>query len=112
MWLSAVLNMDGSAIPSSSQPVPSGDSNSNSIDITYMTNMTSLENTGLVDSSITVEGAMWLVRNGIRDRIEDFLFVPVESRYHRNCKIVVNVIDPTVYQCQVLCLWNQNRDDA
>jgi hypothetical protein len=41
---SAVLPMGGSAIASSSQPVPSSNSNSNSNNIT---NMTSVENTGL-----------------------------------------------------------------
>jgi len=51
MQFSAVLP----AIASSSQPVPCSDSNSNSNDIT---NMTSVENTGLVDGSTIVEGAM------------------------------------------------------
>jgi hypothetical protein len=51
MRFSAVLP----AIASSSQPVPCGNSNSNSNDIT---NMTSVENTGLVDGSTIVEGAM------------------------------------------------------
>jgi hypothetical protein len=45
------------AITSSSQPVPSSNSNSNSNDIT---NMTSICNTGLVDGSTIVEGAMSL----------------------------------------------------
>ena len=45
------------AITSSSQPVPSSDSNSNSNDIT---NMTSVENTELVDGSTIVEGAISL----------------------------------------------------
>jgi len=45
------------AIASSSQPVPCSNSNSNSNDIT---NMTSVENTGLVDGSKIVEGAMSL----------------------------------------------------
>jgi len=54
---SAVLPMGGSAIASSSQPLPSSNSNSNSSDIT---NMTSIENTGLVDGSTIVEGAMLL----------------------------------------------------
>jgi len=53
MRLSAVLP----AIASSSQPVPCSDSNSNSNDIT---NMTSVENTGLVDGSTILEGAMSL----------------------------------------------------
>jgi len=53
MWFSAVLP----AIASSSQPVPCSDSNSNSKDIT---NMTRVENTGLVDGSTIVEGAMSL----------------------------------------------------
>jgi len=45
------------AIASSSQPVHCSNSNSNSNDIT---NMTSIENTGLVDGSTIVEGAMSL----------------------------------------------------
>jgi len=53
MRFSAVLP----AIASSSQPVPCSNSNSNSNDIT---NMTSVENTGLVDGSTIVEGAMSL----------------------------------------------------
>jgi len=53
MRFSAVLP----AIASSSQPVPCSDSNSNSNDIT---NMTSIENTGLVNGSTIVEGAMSL----------------------------------------------------
>jgi len=53
MRFSAVLP----AIASSSQPIPCSDSNSNSNDIT---NMTSHENTGLVDGSTVVEGAMSL----------------------------------------------------
>jgi len=53
MQFSAVLP----AIASSSQPVPCSDSNSNSNDIT---NMTSVENTGLVDGCTIVEGAMSL----------------------------------------------------
>jgi len=57
MRFSAVLPMGGSAIASSSQPVPCRDRNSNSNDIT---NMTSIENTGLVDGSTIVEGAMSL----------------------------------------------------
>ena len=57
MRFSAVLPMGGSAIAGSSQPVPCSDSNSNSNDIT---NMTSIENTGLVDGSMLVEGAMSL----------------------------------------------------
>jgi len=51
MRFSAVLP----AIGSSSQPVPCSNSNSNSNDIT---NMTSVENTGLVDGSTIVEGTM------------------------------------------------------
>jgi len=53
MRISAVLP----AIASSSQPIHCRDSNSNSNDIT---NMTSVENTGLVDGSTIVEGAMSL----------------------------------------------------
>jgi hypothetical protein len=54
---SAVLPMGGSAIASSSQPIPCSNNNSNSNDIT---NMTSVENMGLVDGSTIVEGAMSL----------------------------------------------------
>jgi len=53
MRFSAVLP----AIASSSQPVPCSNSNSNSNDIT---NMTSVENMGLVDGRTIVEGAMSL----------------------------------------------------
>jgi len=53
MQFSAVLP----AIASSSQPVPCSDSNSNSNDIT---NMTSIENIGLVNGGTIVEGAMSL----------------------------------------------------
>jgi len=45
------------AVASGSQLVPCTDSNSNSNDLT---NMTSIENTGLVDGSTIVERAMWL----------------------------------------------------
>jgi len=55
MRFSAVLPMGGSAIASSSQPVPCSNSNSNSSDIT---NITSIGNTGSVDGSTIVEGAM------------------------------------------------------
>jgi len=51
MRFSAVLP----AVASSSQPVPCSNNNSISNDIT---NMTSIENTGLVDGSTIVEGAM------------------------------------------------------
>jgi len=57
MQFSAVLPMGGSAIPSSSQPVPCSNSNSNSNEIT---NITSIENRGLLDGSMIVEGAMSL----------------------------------------------------
>jgi hypothetical protein len=53
MRFSAILP----AIASSTQPVPCSDSNRHSNDIT---NMTSIENTELVDGSTIVEGAMWL----------------------------------------------------
>jgi hypothetical protein len=55
MRFSAVLPMGGSAIASSSQPVPCSDSNSNNI-----TNVTSVENTGLDDGSTIVEDAISL----------------------------------------------------
>jgi hypothetical protein len=45
------------AIASSSQPVPCSNSNSNSNDIT---NITSVDNTGLIDGSTIVQGAMLL----------------------------------------------------
>jgi len=54
MRFSAVLTMGGSAIASSSQPVLFSDSNSNS------NNITSIENTGLVDGSTIVDSAMSL----------------------------------------------------
>jgi hypothetical protein len=57
MQFSAVLRMGGSAITRSRQPVPCSNSNSNSTDIT---NMTSVENMGLVDRSRIVKGAMSL----------------------------------------------------
>jgi len=62
MRFSAVLPMGGSAIATSSQPVPcsNSNSNSNSNDITSIINMTSVENTGLVDGSTIVAGAMLL----------------------------------------------------
>jgi hypothetical protein len=53
MRFSAVLP----AIASSSQPVPCSNSNSNSDDIT---NITSIDSTGLIDGSTIVEGAMLL----------------------------------------------------
>jgi hypothetical protein len=52
--------MGGSAIASSSQPVPGSNSNSNRIDISSMTNLTRIENTQLVDGSLIVEDAMSL----------------------------------------------------
>ena len=62
MKFSAVLPIGGSAIARSSQPVPCSNSNtnSNSNDITSITNMSSVENMGLVDQSTIVEGAMSL----------------------------------------------------
>jgi len=57
MWFPAVLPMGGSAIASSSPPIPCSDSNSNSNNIT---NITSIENTGLVNGTSIVEGAMLL----------------------------------------------------
>jgi len=59
MRFSAVLPMGGSAIASSSQPVPCSNSNSNSNDIT---NITSIDNMGLVNGSTIAEGVM--VRGG------------------------------------------------
>jgi len=57
MQVSAVLPMGGSAIASSSQPVPCRKSNSNSNDIS---NKTSVDIMGLVDGSSIVESAMSL----------------------------------------------------
>jgi len=57
MWFSAVLPIGGSAIASSSQPVPCSNSNSNS-NSNHIPNMTSIENTGLVDGSTIVEGVI------------------------------------------------------
>ena len=55
MRFSAVLPVGGSAIASSSQPVPRSNSNNNNV-----TNITSIENTGSVDGSTGVEGWMSL----------------------------------------------------
>jgi hypothetical protein len=52
--------MGGCAIASSSQPVPCSNSNSNSNDITSITNKTTVENTGLVNGSTTLEDLMLL----------------------------------------------------
>ena len=60
MPFSPVLPIGGSAIASSGQPVPCSNSNSNSKDIAIITNITSVENTGLVDWSTIIEGAMSL----------------------------------------------------
>jgi hypothetical protein len=49
MQLSAVLPMGGSAIASTSQPVPCWNSNSNTNDITSITNWTSIENWGFLE---------------------------------------------------------------
>jgi hypothetical protein len=54
------LPMAGSAITSSSQPIPCSNSDYNSNDITSITNMTSLSNMGLVDANTVVEGVMSL----------------------------------------------------
>jgi len=60
MRFSAVLPMGRSAIASSSEPGPCSNNNSNSNDITTITNITSIENTGLVDGNTILEGAMSL----------------------------------------------------
>jgi len=60
MRSSAVLHMGGPAIASSSQHVPCSNSNSIRNNITSITNMTSVENTGWVDGITIVEGAMSL----------------------------------------------------
>jgi len=57
---SAVLPMGGSAIASSSQPIPCSESNSNNNHITSITNMASIGNTELVDGSTIIQGAMML----------------------------------------------------
>ena len=54
MQFSAVLPMGRPAIASSSQPISCSDSNNNN----NITNITSIANTGLVDGSTIVEGAM------------------------------------------------------
>jgi hypothetical protein len=59
MRFSAILTMGGSAIASSSQSIPCHNSNTNSNDITSITEMTSVEITGLLDGSTFVEGAMY-----------------------------------------------------
>jgi len=58
MQVSAVLPIGGSAIASSSQPVPCSNSNSN--DITNNTIINSIENTGLVNASTIEDGVMLL----------------------------------------------------
>jgi hypothetical protein len=57
MQFSAVLSMGGSAIASGSQPIPCSDTNSNFDDIT---DMTGVENPGLVNGSTIIEGTMSL----------------------------------------------------
>jgi len=57
MRFSAFLPMGGSAIASSSQPVPCSINNSNTDDIT---NILIIENVGLVHGYMIVEGAMAL----------------------------------------------------
>jgi hypothetical protein len=57
MQFSAVLPMGGFAIASSSQAIPCSNSNSNNNNIT---NMSSVENTGLLDGSTIVDGLMSL----------------------------------------------------
>jgi len=58
MLLSAVQAMGGAAIASSSLPIPCSNSNSNSDNLTSIMTITSIENTGLVDGSTIVQGAM------------------------------------------------------
>ena len=55
MRFSAGMPIGGSAIASSSQPIPCSDSNSNS---NVISKITSIENTGLVDGSMIVEGVI------------------------------------------------------
>jgi len=55
MRFSAVLPMGGSAIASRCQPIPCSNSNSNGNDIS---NITSIENMGLVNGSMIVPGVM------------------------------------------------------
>jgi hypothetical protein len=54
----AVLPIGGSAIASSSQHVPSSDSNNNNKDNSCITNIGSIENAGWVDGDKIVEGGM------------------------------------------------------
>jgi len=61
MRFSTVLPMGGSAIASSSQPIPCSNSKNDSNDIANITKITSVENTQLVEESMIVQGAM-LVR--------------------------------------------------
>jgi len=60
MQFPAVLRMGVSALASSSQLVPCSDSTSNNYcnDIPNIKNITSNENTGLVDGSMNVDAAM------------------------------------------------------
>jgi len=58
MQFSAILPMGESVIASSSHPVPCRDSNSN--DITNITNITSVENKGVVNGTSFQEGAISL----------------------------------------------------
>jgi len=60
MRFSAVQAIAGSAIASHCQPIHYSTCNSNSNDITSTTNMTSIQNMGLVDGSTIQEGAMSL----------------------------------------------------
>jgi hypothetical protein len=60
MTFSAVEPMGWSAIARSRQRVIRSDRNFNSSDITSITNKTSIENMGLVDGIVIVEGAMSL----------------------------------------------------
>jgi len=55
---SAVVPIRGSANTSSSQPVPCCDSNSNRNDVTDITNITTIENMGLVDGCTIVVAAI------------------------------------------------------
>jgi hypothetical protein len=62
MKFSAVMTMSGSAIASSSQPIPFSESNRNSNMITSIAKRTSIKNVGLVDETMIVEGNMLLGR--------------------------------------------------
>jgi hypothetical protein len=52
------------------------------------------------------------VRDGVSDRISDFLSLLFHSRFRRCIIIVVNVIEMMVYWSRISNTWELNRDDA